>query len=69
MKGENKMFKLIMYVRALVEVTEGNKKFLSRVPWDLYFYYRLDRFLYPEKYNDFKIRLLLPWEFVIDKSV
>ena len=63
------MFKFALYKRALVEVSEQGTKYLSSVPWGLYIYYRLDRLLAPEKYNDFKIRLLMPWQFVIDRGV
>lgn len=62
------MFKFALYKRALVEVSEQGTKYLSSVPWGLYIYYLLDRLLTPEKYNDFKIRLLMPWQFVIDKG-
>ena len=63
------MKKLMMYRQALVEVNDNGHEYMSAVPWSVFL---MDKFLnifklvqYPQ---NFSVRLLMPWEWRIEKN-
>ena len=53
-----------MYRQAIVEVNDNGHKYISAIPWHIFF---MGKFLNIFKL-DFSVRLLMPWEWVIQKN-